>query len=179
MGTDAIIRAASKVGLNASRGLSDPWRGDEWGSSLRLALRYTGRQPIHLSTAGRTYWGERLRTILVVEDDRAIGAIIQGVLTSHGFRVLTTESGAEAFAVMQSEAVHLIICDVHMPGLSGPELLSELRARRVFSPVLFISGQLELATVDASLRVPGASFLPKPFSHSELLDAVLAKVRET
>lgn len=73
--------------------------------------------------------------------------------------------------------MHLIISDVHMPGLLGPELLAHLRRSGVDAHVLFISGDLEVDTVDRALDVPDASFLPKPFTAEELFTAVSANLR--
>jgi DNA-binding NtrC family response regulator len=116
--------------------------------------------------------GGALRTVLVVDDDAKVPAIVQKVLTRHGFQVLIADSPSEAFAIVTRSRVHLIISDVHMPGLPGPELLAFLRKRGIDAPVLFMSGDLRVATAERSLAVPGASFLPKPFGVAELLGAV-------
>jgi DNA-binding NtrC family response regulator len=91
--------------------------------------------------------------------------------------VVKADSASSAFAVMTRDRIDLIISDVHMPGLLGPELLSHLRASGIQAPVLFISGDLDVATVQRSLNVPQASFLPKPFTADELLTAVSASMR--
>lgn len=113
-----------------------------------------------------------MRTILVVDDDVKVTAIVDGILRQNDFRVLKADSPSEAFAVLTREKVQLIISDVHMPGLPGPELLERLRQWGIETPVVFISGDLRLDTVDRSLEVPRSSFLPKPFTAAELLIAV-------
>jgi DNA-binding response OmpR family regulator len=119
-----------------------------------------------------------LRTILVVDDEKAVTSALEAVLSKQGFRVLVTQSAGEALALATSEQIHLVISDVHMPGLPGPELLSQLNANGISVPVLFISGDLELSTISRSLEVERASFLPKPFSGAELLRAVWTRLGE-
>ena len=72
----------------------------------------------------------------------------------------------------RSGPLELILSDVNMPGLRGPDLVTELKAAGILCPVLFTSGDPSFEVVDSSLQVPGATFLPKPFSGSELVDAV-------
>ena len=99
------------------------------------------------------------------------------MLTPRGFNVIGATSAGDAIAAATREPVHLIISDVHMPGLHGPELLGHLRRSGVDAPVLFISGYLEVDTVDRAMDVPDAAFLPKPFTAEELFTAVEANLR--
>jgi DNA-binding response OmpR family regulator len=119
-----------------------------------------------------------LRTILVVDDEDHVIAVMRRILERHGFRVLSADSANAAQAIIESEKqIALIVSDVHLPGLAGPELLSHLRAGGVDAPVIFMSGDLDITTVDRSLDVRGAFFLPKPFTAAELLSAVNAVLR--
>ena len=92
--------------------------------------------------------------------------------------MLVAQSASEALALAKAEQIHLVISDVHMPGLPGPELLAQLNANGISVPVLFISGDLEIATISRSLEVDRASFLPKPFSAAELLRSVWTRLGE-
>ena len=112
-----------------------------------------------------------------MDDDASVTGIVDRILTKRGFNVIAADSASAAFAVITREPVHLIVSDVHMPGLPGPELLSHLRARGVDAPVVFISGDLDVDTVARSLNVSLASFLPKPFTAEELLAAIQASMR--
>lgn len=99
------------------------------------------------------------------------------MLTPRGFRIIGAQTAGDAIAAALRERVHLIICDVHMPTLQGPELLAHLRRGGVDAPVLFISGYLEIDTVDRAMDVPDAAFLPKPFTSEELFTAVSSNLR--
>jgi DNA-binding response OmpR family regulator len=113
----------------------------------------------------------------VVDDEFAVTKLAEVILSRYGYRVLLTDTPAAAFDVLARETIHLIITDVHMPGLAGPELMSRLRAQGLDVPVLFISGDFAVETVERSLDVPGAMFLPKPFTADELVQAVAATIR--
>lgn len=97
---------------------------------------------------------------------------MEAFLGSAGFRVHAANTAAEARTFTKSQTPELIVSDVMMPELEGPALITELKESGVACPVLFTSGDPSFRVVDDSLQVPGATFLPKPFSSRELLDAV-------
>lgn len=110
--------------------------------------------------------------ILVVDDDPDSARFMARVLSHAGFRVTCAGSADEA-RVLAKPGVHdLIVSDVNMPGLRGPELVKELKAAGVACPVLLVSGEGSYEALDESLHVPGATYLPKPFSPDELVSAV-------
>ena len=111
-------------------------------------------------------------TILVIDDEPSILRVMSTWLSSAGFAVHTAGTAAEARAFTNAQTPTLIISDVMMPELEGPALVSELKKAGVECPVLFTSGDPSFRVVDDSLQVPGATFLPKPFSSREFLDAV-------
>lgn len=113
-------------------------------------------------------------TILVVDDEPVVLDTMARSLERVGFHVLRAESADEARRLATSSTLELILSDVNMPGLRGPDLVTELKAAGVLCPVMFTSGDASFETVDKSLQVPGATFLPKPFSGAELVDAVFA-----
>ena len=121
--------------------------------------------------------GER---VLVVDDDAAVLALTRRVLERHGFKALAAGSGDEAVRLFENEKgeIDLLVTDVVMPGMQGPELALALRADRPGLPVLLMSGytesldSLRRATVD-----PATDFLPKPFGPSDLMAKVEALLR--
>ena len=113
-------------------------------------------------------------TILVIDDEPLVLDTMARSLERVGFHVLRAESADEARQLATTSTLELILSDVNMPGLLGTDLVTELKAAGVECPVLFTSGDASFDVVDKSLQVPGATFLPKPFSGSELVDAVFA-----
>jgi DNA-binding response OmpR family regulator len=116
-------------------------------------------------------------TLLVVENDAAIKALVQRALERHGYVVLTAESGGEALrlAAAHNGPIDLLITDVVMPDLRGPELARRLIEQRPALPTLLMSGYMDdaLGEDTSSLAVP-VDFIQKPFSPS----ALAARVRE-
>jgi signal transduction histidine kinase len=113
-------------------------------------------------------------TILLAEDDPELRSVLRRILTRMGHEVIAAESGQEALAVADGHAeVPLLVTDVLMPGLGGPEVFERLRARWPKLRVLFVSGHA------AGERVPRAdgtqvAFLAKPFSPDALRQKVTA-----
>jgi CheY-like chemotaxis protein len=112
-------------------------------------------------------------TILLVEDEDAVRAIISAVLRRQGYHVLeaSAASGACDIFEQQGATIDLLVTDVVMPKMNGPSLAQRLVAIRPELKVLFISGYADMA-LDAG--GPNVSFLSKPFQASTLA----AKVRD-
>jgi DNA-binding response OmpR family regulator len=116
-------------------------------------------------------------TLLVVENEAAIKTLVQMALERHGYVVLTAESGGEALrlAAAHTGPIDLLVTDVVMPDLGGPELARRLVAQRPDLITLFMSGYMDdaLGEDTPALPVP-VDFIQKPFSPS----ALAARVRE-
>lgn len=116
-------------------------------------------------------------TLLLVEDDGAVRLFLVRTLERHGYRVLSAEHPVAALAIVeaQTDPIHLVITDVVLPGLVGPEFvraLADLRSDQPPLPVLYISGYADGSPVWRG-HVPKAShFLQKPFSAGELLTRI-------
>jgi CheY-like chemotaxis protein len=112
-------------------------------------------------------------TILLVEDDDGVRTLAWQVLEDCGYTVLDARHGQEALAVSQEfpDEIHLILTDLTMPEITGPELVRRLRPGRPAIKVLYMSGHADSARAVAEpLRL-----LAKPFAAEELA----RKVRET
>ena len=105
-------------------------------------------------------------TILIVDDEAAVRAVIARTLLSAGFAVLEAEHGEAALSVVRgfSGVLALAIVDMNMPVMTGSEFAREFRPMHPSVPVLFISGREPV--------VPGARLLLKPFGPDELLETV-------
>ena len=115
-------------------------------------------------------------TIMVCEDDEAVRALAVRMLRDLGYTVLETGNAREAIPLGEhyDGPIDLLISDVIMPDIRGPELARRLRSVRQHMPVLFISGYAEDTAEIQDLLASGAAFLPKPFRPDQLA----AKVRE-
>jgi signal transduction histidine kinase/CheY-like chemotaxis protein len=109
-------------------------------------------------------------TILVVDDETGIRELIRKILRRERYRVLEAGTAEEALAAAQGQSIDLLITDVLLPGIHGPELARRMQQAAPKLKTLFISGYTGEEQVPA-----GARFLAKPFTLASLLE----KVRET
>jgi len=124
--------------------------------------------------------GHEARTVLVVEDDRAVRKAVRFILEKSGYRVLEAGSGEEALGLLDRPVgpVDLLLTDVVLPDLSGPQVAEKLRGTQPGLKVLYVSGHSHRAVVDGELDRLGAGFLRKPFSMDELTIKVREMVEE-
>lgn len=117
-------------------------------------------------------------TVLVVDDEREVRSLVRRLLESEGFAVLEAADGNEALriAARLSGAIQVLLTDVLMPGLSGPELAAQLQVRDPSIGAIFMSGYQGATALGEALRRTRASFVQKPFSRTALLTAVRAAV---
>jgi len=113
-------------------------------------------------------------TVLLVEDEAPVRAFASRALKLRGYTVFEADTGEEALRILQDDALHIdvFVTDVIMPGLDGPSWVREARKSRPLTPVVFVSGYAEDVFRDGPPQLPGAVFLPKPFSLSELTETV-------
>lgn len=111
-------------------------------------------------------------TILLVEDEESLRHIVIDLLTQLGYRVLGASGGKEALALAENHSgkIDVLVTDILLPELNGPELANALRGARPGMKVIFVSGGM---ASDSTLS-PGAILLMKPFT----VKMLSAKVRE-
>jgi CheY-like chemotaxis protein len=113
-------------------------------------------------------------TILLIEDDRVVQTLLADVLTKHGYDVIVAADAAEALATAASleSCGDLILTDMVMPGLSGRELVEELRELDPDVSVIYMSGYTQDAALYEDAESGRVDFLQKPFSPATLLQTV-------
>ena len=109
-----------------------------------------------------------------VEDEDEVRTVLNQILVSKGYRVLQASSGEEALILsrLHRGAVHLLLTDVTMPEMKGPELAQRLRAERPQTRVVFMSGYNDEELSDGGPAAPIC--LQKPFSPQVLGEALRA-----
>jgi len=114
-------------------------------------------------------------TVLLVDDDPFMLAVLGEMLAVEGLRVLSASSGAEALSLLAHEPVEVILCDQAMPGMSGTEVLAEVAARHPRTVRLMLSGQQDLAEIEAALQSGVAdAHYAKPVSAATLRERIRA-----
>lgn len=112
-------------------------------------------------------------TILIAEDEESVRSLMTRALAGHGFRVVEAASAEEALTLHAlNPAIDLVVANLALPGISGPNLAALLADQGLQAPVLFISGcDDDIETVDG----PAYSNLPllrRPFTPQSILQAV-------
>src|SRR5579862_8626628 len=115
-------------------------------------------------------------TILFVEDEQSVRELVRDYLVGAGYCMLEASDGVQALKVASAHPgpIHMLITDVVMPHLSGPELATKLTAERRHLKVLFISGYTDDTVFRHGVLEGGVAFLQKPFN----LKALSNKIRE-
>jgi two-component system cell cycle sensor histidine kinase/response regulator CckA len=124
-----------------------------------------------LSGAGR---------ILFVEDEDAVRTVAAKLLRARGYEVIEAGSGEEALELAEQHAgqIDLMISDVVMPGMQGPDLLKHARAYLAGAPVMFISGYAEAEFSNLLEGEENISFLPKPIDIKTLAERVKQELQK-
>ncbi len=119
----------------------------------------------------------KTKTILVVDDERAVLTLVRGFLESVGYQVLEAENGREASLISEhhkGRPIHLLLTDVAMPGMNGHELAQRLVSCRPEMKVIYMSGDTKSSLVHDGVLKPATIVIQKPFSR----DVLECKVRE-
>jgi PAS domain S-box-containing protein len=141
----------------------------------------TGSRPVLTPTYRGT------ETILLVEDEGGVRALVKEVLQRHGYRVIETGNGGEALLACEQhpEDIHMLLSDVVLAQMTGTELARRLTPLRPNMKVLFISGYTEEAIIHQGVLEEGTAFLQKPFTPNvlarkvrQVLDGESAVARE-
>ncbi|MFZ2445691.1 MAG: sigma-54 dependent transcriptional regulator [Syntrophobacteraceae bacterium] len=111
-------------------------------------------------------------TILVVDDDHNILAVLEARLSSIDYQVLTASGGEEALEILKSKPVDLMITDVKMPGMGGMDLFSASQSVRPGLPVMFLTAYGTIPDAVTALKAGAADYLTKPFNGRELVQKV-------
>lgn len=107
-------------------------------------------------------------TVLVVDDEPLVLDLVERALARSGYDVLAAQSGSEALEIVkQKRPIHLVLSDVVMPGMSGPELLESVKQLSPSTAAVLMSGYVSAEQLD--MAVP---FVHKPFSVPALVGTV-------
>ncbi|MBW2276278.1 MAG: PAS domain S-box protein [Deltaproteobacteria bacterium] len=166
------------LGLSTVYGIVKQHRGvirvesaHEKGTKFEVYLPL--RAPETLSSSPAAIHGEIVggnETLLFVEDDEAVRTTTCRLLVHLGYRVLSAVDGPQALALAEAHdgSIDLLVTDVIMPKMNGPELYKNLLGLLSDLPVLFVSGYTGEAIAEQGVLEPGIDYLPKPFTVAEI-----------
>jgi signal transduction histidine kinase/CheY-like chemotaxis protein len=168
---ESVPAAATGLALARAYSIVHQWGGDiafssEPGQGSTFAIYLPLVEPEGGQAEPRT---KEAATILVVDDETGIRELIRRILLRERYRVLESGSAEQALNIAQGQSIDLLITDVMLPGIHGPELARRMQQTAPRLKTLFISGYTGEENVPA-----GARFLAKPFTLGALLEKVRA-----
>lgn len=116
-------------------------------------------------------------TVVVVEDDDGMRGALARLLKLAGFKVWAFASAEDLLASSVAATADCLLCDVHLPGMSGFEFRRRLVQAGSAVPLIFITAHDSPAARDEAQRLGAAAYLPKPFVGRTLVDAVREATR--
>ena len=117
--------------------------------------------------------------LLIIDDDMRLGEMLAEYLEPEGLHITTATTGTQGLRAAQRENYDLIILDVMLPGLSGFEVLKQLREGGAKTPVLMLTARGDDVDRIVGLDLGADDYLPKPFNPRELLARIKAILRRT
>jgi putative two-component system response regulator len=117
--------------------------------------------------------------VLVIDDEQIIRDLMLEILEEAGYEAVGAPTAEQALELLADPEFKLVVSDVIMPGLSGLELLEEVRARRPSLPVVLVTGAGTYSTLSEALARGADGLVMKPFSHGEFRDAVASALERS
>ena len=107
--------------------------------------------------------------ILVVDDEEVLQDVLGLLLRKHGYRPIAARSGEEALMILEKEPVDLVLLDLMLPGMSGMEVLRQVRQRDPDQVIIVITAFSSIEGAIAAMREGAFHYIPKPFKNDEVL----------
>jgi len=110
--------------------------------------------------------------MLITDDDDAFRETLRGVFAPRGFRTLLACDGDEALEIVHRESVYVLLTDMHMPRMTGLEMIRQIRHSRLELPCILISAGVDELLVEKARDLEPFSILRKPIRFPEIMGAV-------
>jgi CheY-like chemotaxis protein len=148
------------------------------GTSVKLYLpRHQGDTAAPHPSAARAKHLATGETVLVVEDEPVVRAVILEMLADQGYRTLEAVDGPSGLRILlDPQRIDLLLTDVGLPGMNGRQLADQARETRPDLKILFITGYAESATISGGFLQPGMELITKPFDLDHLSRRIRAMI---
>ncbi|TGE27663.1 response regulator transcription factor [Hymenobacter metallicola] len=117
-----------------------------------------------------------MSTVLLIEDEAALGMIVKDSLEVRGFAVQYAADGEQGLRLFRAGPPDIVVADVMMPKLDGFSLAEQIRAENQTVPILFLTARSQTADVVRGFELGGNDYLKKPFSMDELIVRINAQL---
>ncbi len=117
--------------------------------------------------------------LLITDDDRCLRQSLAEALRRSGLDVATAGDGDEAIRMFDSDEVHLLIADFHMPRVNGLEVIRHIRSRNLMLPCILMSAELSDAIKKEAEQMRACGVFPKPLRLANLRQTVMQSLFDT
>lgn len=107
-------------------------------------------------------------SLLITDDDRGFREALRSVFEPRGYRTLLAGDGEEAMQIVRSQEVHLLLLDMHMPKLTGLEVLRLVKQYKSHLPCILMSADLDELLIQQARQAEAFSVLPKPVTRQRI-----------
>ena len=115
---------------------------------------------------------DKNRVVFVVDDDPSVRSSLKFLLSTVGLQVESFDSADTFLRKNPPDAPSCLVLDVRLPGLSGLDFQRELATRKIYIPIVFLTGHGDIPMSVRAMKAGAVEFLTKPFRDQDLLDAV-------
>ncbi|SER63540.1 response regulator [Salisediminibacterium halotolerans] len=112
------------------------------------------------------------KTVLVVDDQFGIRALLRRVFESEGYTVLEAANGNETLRLLNNETIDLVMLDLKIPGMNGVEILREMREGKLMTDVLMMTAYGEHELIQEAMALGARTYLAKPFDINDVREQV-------
>lgn len=140
--------------------------------SYKIGKDWRFRKDALVSWAGTHSQRQNSPCILVIDDDAGVRKVIKRFLEAEGYRVRLASNGSEGLQCLNRESIDLILLNLKMPGMNGPEFLNEFRKAHGTLPVIVATGNPDGELMAEAVKYGPFTLLAKPIDRKQLVLAV-------
>jgi PAS domain S-box-containing protein len=175
------------LGLATVYGLVKQHEGNIWiysepgkGSAFKIYFPIVSGRPVAEQTVvpEHIWLNAANRTILLVEDNDQVRQVVYDLLDHQGFNVIVSDCAKQALELADGKHIDLLLTDVVMPDMNGPELHKKLSDSHPLLKVLFMSGYTNNSIADHGVLDEGINFIQKPFTNDNLINKIQFVIRD-
>lgn len=115
--------------------------------------------------------------LLIIEDDRKVAGLFAGVFEAEGHRVVVCNTGEEGLRYLATERPDVVFLDLKLPGMSGLDVLRDIRSRGVETPVIVVTGHISGGEFEETVRLGITDVIDKPLILDRVTEA-LARIAQ-